>query len=333
MSDTLVSARFDELPRIRDLVSQIRARRDQGITGSGYALAMSAACAGMSPLARLGHEQGGLEGIRRLRALDDALSDDGELETLAASLSALQQKLAGSGAPFLCTIADEPNLGAAADAAIGAATPLGGASVELWQGTPVRERRQEMWVTNTQVNFCARAYPTVPSGHPDAPVLSVLGAFLRNGYLHRSIREQGGAYGGGASHDANMAAFKFFSYRDPRLVETLTDFDASVQWLLEQSHDGLALEEAILSVISSLDKPGSPAGEAKRHFHECLFARTDEHRRQFRAGIVNTTLDDLRRVTETYLRPELASTAVVTHTGGAESLAKSGITLTRQDLL
>ena len=333
MSDTLTGARFDELARIRDLVSQIRARRDQGVTGSGHALAMSAACAGMSPLARLGHEQGGLEGIRRMRALDDALSDDGELETLAASLSALQQKLASSGAPFLCTIADEPNLLAAAEAAIGVAAPLGIAESDIWQGTPIREARQEMWVTNTQVNFCARAYPTVPSGHPDAPVLAVLGAFLRNGYLHRSIREQGGAYGGGASHDANIGAFRFFSYRDPRLAETLEDFDASVKWLLENTHDTLALEEAILSVISSLDKPGSPAGEAKRHFHECLFARTDEHRRIFRAGIVNTTIDDLRRVTETYLRPECASTAVVTHTAGADALAKRGITLTRQDLL
>ncbi len=333
MSDTLNGARFDELPRIRDLVSQIRARRDQGITGGGHALAMSAACAGMSPLARLGHEQGGLEGIRRMRALDDALADDAELETLAASLSALHQKLSQQGTPFLCTIADEPNLNAAADAALSATAPLEGTAADIWQGTPVREARQEMWVTNTQVNFCARAYPTVPTGHPDAPVLAVLGAFLRNGYLHRSIREQGGAYGGGASHDANIGAFRFFSYRDPRLVDTLEDFDASVRWLLETSHEALALEEAILSVISGLDKPGSPAGEAKRHFHECLFARTDEHRRLFRAGIVNTTLEDLRRVTETYLRPECASTAVVTHTGGAEALASSGIMLTRQDLL
>ena len=333
MSDTLRSARFDELPRIRDLISQIRARRDQSITGNGHALAMSAACAGMSPLARLGHEQGGLEGIRRMRALDDALADEGELETLAASLSALRQKLSSSGAPFLCTVADEPNLNAAAEAALAVATPLGSTGSDYWQGTPIREARQEMWVTNTQVNFCARAYPTVPSGHPDAPVLAVLGAFLRNGYLHRSIREQGGAYGGGASHDANIGAFRFFSYRDPRLSETLADFDASIRWLLENSHETLALEEAILSVISSLDKPGSPAGEAKRHFHECLFARTDEHRRRFRAGIVNTTLDDLKRVTETYLRPECASTAVVTHSAGAEALAKSGITLTRQDLL
>ena len=69
MSDTLQQARFDEHNRIRDLVSQIRARRDQGITGSGHALAMSAACAGMSPLAKLGHEQGGLEGIRRMLSL------------------------------------------------------------------------------------------------------------------------------------------------------------------------------------------------------------------------------------------------------------------------
>jgi Zn-dependent M16 (insulinase) family peptidase len=229
----------------------------------------------MSPLARIGHEQGGLEGIRRIRALDDALADDGELETLAASLSALHQKLSQSGAPFLCTIADEPNLTAAADAALSVVTPLGTANTDRWQGTPIREARQEMWVTNTQVNFCARAYPTVPSGHPDAPILSVLSAFLRNGYLHTSIREQGGAYGGGASHDANIAAFRFFSYRDPRLVDTLADFDASVRWLLEHTHDTLALEEAILSVISGLDKPGSPAGEAKRHFYETLFGRTE----------------------------------------------------------
>lgn len=333
MSDTLSSARFDELSRIRDLVSQIRARRDQGITGSGHALAMSAACAGMSPLARLGHEQGGLEGIRRIRALDDALADDGELETLAASLSALHQKLSQSGTPFLCTIADEPNLTAAAEAALSVVTSPTCANTDTWQGSPIREVRREMWVTNTQVNFCARAYPTVPSGHPDAPILSVLGAFLRNGYLHTSIREQGGAYGGGASHDANIAAFRFFSYRDPRLVDTLADFDASVRWLLEHTHDTLALEEAILSVISGLDKPGSPAGEAKRHFYETLFGRTNEHRKHFRAGIVNTTLDDLKRVAETYLRPECASTAVVTHTSGAEALANSGITLTRQDLL
>ena len=251
MSDTLQGARFDEHTRIRDLISQIRARRDQGITGSGHALAMSAACAGMSPLARLSHEQGGLEGIRRIRALDDSLHSDSELASLASSLGAIQQKLASAGGRQLCTIADEPNIAAASLAAGSAMGALSSSETSVWSGAPIREQRQEVWVTNTQVNFCARAYPTVPSGHSDAPILTVLGAFLRNGFLHRSIREQGGAYGGGASHDANLAAFRFFSYRDPRLADTLADFDASLAWLMETKHEALALEEAILSLQTS----------------------------------------------------------------------------------
>jgi hypothetical protein len=186
---------------------------------------------------------------------------------------------------------------------------------------PVREKRGEMWVTNTQVNFCARAYPTVPVQHPDAAALTVLGGVLRNGFLHRAIREQGGAYGGGASQDSGVAAFRFYSYRDPRLADTLQDFDAAVTWMLDTSHDYRVLEEAVLGVIGSMDKPSSPAGEAKQHFHNRLFGRTHDQRELFRQQILVVSLDDLRRVTETYLQPELASTAVVTNNSQLEATA------------
>ena len=163
----------------------------------------------------------------------------------------------------------------------------------------MRERRGEMWLTNTQVNFCARAYPTVPEQHPDAAALTVLGGFLRNGFLHRAIREQGGAYGGGAAQDSSIAAFRFYSYRDPRLAETLQDFDLAVAWMLDTHHEYRALEEAILGVIGSMDKPSSPAGEAKQHFHNRLFGRSHATREQFRQRILAVSLDDLRRVTRT----------------------------------
>ena len=48
MVDTLTHAPFSEGDRIRELVSQMRARRDQSINGAGHSLAMTAACAGMS---------------------------------------------------------------------------------------------------------------------------------------------------------------------------------------------------------------------------------------------------------------------------------------------
>ena len=74
---------------------------------------------------------------------------------------------------------------------------------------------------------------------------------LRNGYLHRTIREQGGAYGGGASQDNQAGAFRFFSYRDPRIEGTLNDFDQSISWLLEKPLGDDKVEEAILGVIGS----------------------------------------------------------------------------------
>ena len=181
-----------------------------------------------------------------------------------------------------------------------------------------------LWKTSTQVNFCASAYPTVPSAHPDAAALTVLGGFLRNGYLHTAIREQGGAYGGGASQDNHGAAFRFFSYRDPRLGETLADFDAALDWLQRDDHGWQPVEEAILGVISALDKPGSPAGEAKQTFHAELYGATRELREAFRNRVVAVTLADLQRVANSYLVPDRRSTAVITNGTRAAELEDQG---------
>ena len=89
---------------------------------------------------------------------------------------------------------------------------------------------------------------TLQSAHEDAAALTVLGGILRNGFLHRKIREQGGAYGSGAGQDNYSGAFRFFSYRDPRLKETLNDFDESVQWVLSNPISFEKIEESILGV-------------------------------------------------------------------------------------
>jgi Zn-dependent M16 (insulinase) family peptidase len=321
MHDTLHRVRFDETSRLRDLVNQQRARREQSITGNGHALAMTAASAGMSPLAHLNHQLSGLSGIRALRALDDSLDDTDQLKEFASKLAALHAKVAAMPARLLA-IAENDRV---EEVAAGAANVWSIDTVSTGGNTLTlprcREKRGELWLTNTQVNFCARAYPTVTVQHPDAAALTVLGGVLRNGFLHRAIREQGGAYGGGASQDSGIAAFRFYSYRDPRLEGTLADFDAAISWMLQEQHEYRVLEEAILGVIGSLDKPGSPAGEAKQHYHNRLFGRTHDQREAFRQRILSVSLDDLRRVTETYLQPELASTAVITGHGQLDATA------------
>ena len=326
LRETLEAARFDELDRIRELLAQQRARREQSVTGQGHVLAMMAASAGLSAGAALAHRLRGLAGIRYLRELDDRLDDKAALQALAAQFETLHERVLAAPRRFLLIGEAEHHDDYLAQLQQAWADSQRPASAGGGFGVAAQQRQvQQCWVTNTQVNFCARAYPTVPVEHPDAAPLAVLGGFLRNGFLHRAIREQGGAYGGGAGHDADNAAFRFFSYRDPRLQETLDDFDAAVRWLLDEKHEWRQVEEAILGVIGGIDKPGSPAGEARDAFYNALYGRTPEQRQRFRRRVLEVRLEDLQRVGDTYLKPERASTAVVTSSQQQEACAALGL--------
>ncbi len=316
LRETFEQVRFDELPRLRELVSQARAGSESRITGNGHVLAMNAACAGMSQAARLAHVSGGLAGVASIKALDKQLEDAGTLSALAEQLAGIHQTMLTAPRQMLL-IAEQQQLAAMhSDIEAVWADYSAAAAPALYHPQPLRESTQQFWVCNTQVNFCARAYPTVAADHDDAPALAVLGGFLRNGFLHRAIREQGGAYGGGAGQDSGIGAFRFFSYRDPRMAETLTDFDRSVEWILGATLEYEQLEQAILGVISGLDKPGSPAGEAKQDFHDRRFGRTPEQLAAFRRKVLAVTLADLKRVAQTWLTPDNASTAVVSNASG-----------------
>ena len=318
LREILESARFDELSRIREVVSQISTRKEQGITSQGHAMAMMAAASKMSPAAALSQATKGLESVKFFKELDQRLERDAELVALAEQLSAIHLKVKTAPRQFL-TVAEEEQQQEIQKILESewTSTTENFAPVAL---PALRENVNEAWVTSTQVNFCAKVFPTVTVEHEDAAALTILGDFLRNGFLHREIREKGGAYGSGAGQDSGDAAFRFFSYRDPRMSETLDDFDASIQWLINSDHDPQKLEEAILGVVSSIDKPGSPAGEAKQAFHNTLFGRTPEQRKAFRARILKVGLDDLKRVATTYLLDKDASVAVVTNQQGAEQL-------------
>jgi Zn-dependent M16 (insulinase) family peptidase len=314
MQETLETVRFDEHDRLREIIAQERARLEQSVTGRGHTLAMGAAASGMSAGAAINHRLRGLAGIRALKQLDDGLGAADPLAQFAGRLRRIHTLVMHGPRQFLLIGERERHEQLRRDLEAVWAGRAAGASRDFTPFTraPVRQTVRQLWTTSTEVNFCAKVYPTVPIEHPDAAALEVLGGFLRNGFLHRAVREQGGAYGGGAGHDPDIAAFRFYSYRDPRLEETLLDFDRAIDWLLTARHEPRQLEEAILGVIGAIDKPGSPAGEAKAAFHNNLYGRTPAQRQRYRMRVTQVTLGDLRRVGETYLKPPQASQAVIT---------------------
>lgn len=330
LQETLLHPRFDEAERIKELVGQICAYQEQSVTGNGHSLAMMAASAGISPGAAMAEQLHGLTGLQCVKQLDKTLQDPQQsqaaVKTLADKFQRLHQLLLSAPRRLL---------------AVGEAEhreSLLGDLRTRWQDSEVaadstdsfvpqleNHSVKQVWLANTQVNFCAKAYPTVAMAHPDAPVLSVLAGYLRNGYLHRVIREQGGAYGGGASQDSSNGAFRFFSYRDPRFSETLADFDAAVDWVKNEAPQWSQVEEAILGVIGAIDKPSSPAGEATQAYHSNLQGYSKAHRQQFRSRVLKVTGDDLQRVAATYLVPEKANVAVISNASLLEQQENLGL--------
>ncbi len=106
LHETLHTARFDELDRLRELIAQIRMGDENSVTGNGHSLAMAAASATMSPVARLAHQWSGLAAIKAIKALDDSLDDPAALKALAARLGELRARIAEAPVQFVIVAED-----------------------------------------------------------------------------------------------------------------------------------------------------------------------------------------------------------------------------------
>ncbi|HAZ80726.1 MAG TPA: peptidase M16 [Porticoccaceae bacterium] len=329
MQQSIEQARFDELPRLRELVAQIKSYKDSSIVGNGHIMAMSAAASGLSSSAQLTHRWSGLASLLHIKSLDQTLDSTEGLEKLAEELQDIHRLVLQQPRQYLLVAEHERLDLFSTEMQKGFNHKIKPHSNEtsLVDYHPNLSPQSNCWIANSQVSFCAQAYPTVPAGHADAAALTVLGGVLRNGYLHRAIREQGGAYGGGASQDNQSGVFRFFSYRDPRIEGTLDDFNGSIEWLLSTSLGRAKVDEAILGVIGSLDKPSSPAGEAIQAFHAELNGRNKASSLAFRHRILAVTENDLKRVAEQYLRTKQAQIAIITNADLASNTGLKTITL------
>lgn len=329
---------FEEHDRIKEILQQRQASWQSRLASAGHAYALQTASRAMSRQAQLEYVRSGLPALNALKDfLAHASYDDNKWDELATSLMALHQRLLSlpKHAVIICEAEQTERLSdlivdswqdvksSTANAKqIEENIPSEFTQLELdpaLDGEPDAVKALESdpiaedlaWLVATNVYHNASAYSVPAADHPDTAALMVLAPYLRNGYLHSAIRERGGAYGGGAGYDANACAFKFFSYRDPHCAETFAHFEASIEWLLSEPQSAEQLEEAILGIISGMDKPGSPAGEAIKACFANLHNRGEDWQRKMRAAILAVTIDDIQRVAKQYLQGQQHVRAVL----------------------
>ena len=303
MMRTVKESNFDETDRIKELLEFISSDNEKSVIQNGHILSMSNAASQISNIASTNDLTSGLRFIHNTNQLSKLVAAPNELSKYLELLKSIKSKISETPSHFFTASAlnkEDINLNF------------------LIEETTRQHKQQNLittqddslgWITGSQVCFCAEAFPTVDFRHEDAPALTVLGTVLRNGYLHSAIREKGGAYGAGASQDSNNKVFKFFSYRDPKCSETFDEFKESREWSIKNITEE-QLEEGVLGVISSIDKPLSPFGEAMSDFMSKLDEKSQDERLHFRAKVKECKLADLIYVSEKYLFGESKRSAI-----------------------
>ncbi|WP_051963034.1 insulinase family protein [Deinococcus misasensis] len=304
--DMLFAPRFTPA-RLRQLVKQQLVALESGITRSGHAFATRVAASQLSPVVALRERQLGLSQLEVLRKYTSAT--DTELETLLSEFQQMLQEALKSGL-HICITAEESQL----PELLQEAQQLFTVEAQDVQATPLQTQPLQpvARLTESLVSFNAMSFKGVPYTHPDSGALYVLGQILTDAYLIPEIREKGGAYGAFSSYDAQVGMFSLATYRDPQLSRSYRVFKEVLEKVHAGELEARHLKEGILSACSALDPLTSPDIIGSARVFGDLGGFTRDRQEAFRASVVSTTLEDLARVAQTYLKPELAAYATVT---------------------
>ncbi|ORX47272.1 hypothetical protein BCR36DRAFT_398494 [Piromyces finnis] len=158
------------------------------------------------------------------------------------------------------------------------------------------------------INFAAKSFAGVPYTHEDSAKLQVAAKLMSTHYLHPEIREKNGAYGGGAVYSGLDGTFSFYSYRDPKPLNSSEVFKKSVEWAATKKFTDREIKEAKLSLFSSIDAPRNASAEGISLFKYNI---TDDMRQSRREKLLSVTSKDVNEVVEKYLTNDKKSSTTV----------------------
>ena len=302
IQELLHQSDFSDLTRLKNLLLEYRAGLESMVIHNGHRLAISLASRNLSSTRQLSEIWNGVHQLQTIKGLVDGLNGD-KLKSLSLDLAAVGEILFGRNNFKMALIGEDSTL---ADAHASAQSLSSGFRDSQDDGfkTPTimldAGNIREGWSTSSAVSFVALAFEAVRMEHEDAAALSVISKILRSMYLHREIREKGGAYGGFALYSPEDGLFCLASYRDPHIVATLKTFGNAAAFIRSGSFGEEDVNEAILQVCSEIDKPDPPGPAARKAFYRSIVSLTDDMRAQYKSRLLNLTRKQVIQAAEKY---------------------------------
>ncbi len=311
---------FHDFERLKSLLLQYQAGMEASIVSTGHRYAISLATRHFSKASYINELWHGIAQYQFIKEITEQFKTTDHkntiLETLSKNLVRIARSVLKKGNLKPAVIGDKPSLLIAENRIKSIHEHLSN-SVEKSFFTPAISFKDESpydgWYTNTSVSFVGQSFKTVRITHEDSPGLAVISKILRSLYLHREIREKGGAYGGFAIYNTEEGIFSFGSYRDPHIKRTLDVYKNACNFIINGDYSKTDVKEAILQVCSEIDKPETPGPSAMKAFYRDITKLNDDIRQQFKDALLRLDKKRVRSIAKKYFAIDEAQkgTAVI----------------------
>lgn len=304
---------FTAKARIKEVLLKHWTALDARITQSALRYAMNLSAENLSGAHAISESLFGLSYWRSLLTLSK--SWDQAIDTLIDRFLKLQKEIVENSLPHLVISADEAGIKQLEKESF-EEFKVKKNKIKPWPALKMAKASESQGrLISSPVAFSALSLSHVPYDHPDSPMLSLAASLFENGFLHQKLREEGGAYGGGAGSYPMACQLTFFSYRDPHIAATKKAFFEAAEKIAAGKFTKQDLFEAKLESIQAQDGPVSPGSRADVAYTQLLEKRTTAERQKWRERLLKATKEDVMKAVKTYIIPEMKKASLIVFSG------------------
>lgn len=325
LTDFITRPDFSDKRRLKEILFKHHANLESSLTQSSLKYAVNLSASSLNHPSYIADLWYGLDYYYMIHRI--ALDFDAHVDEMIATLDLLKDKLLKSPKPQMVLSFDQQEYQSLKKHQFYGIEGLPTASHEPWKCEfPLPLHPHQGRIISSPVAYLGKVFKTIPYVHPDAPALNLASFLFDNLTLHKKIREQGGAYGGGAVSNVLSGNFYFYSYRDPNISSSLTAFEEAIENVVTSQFDDHDLESAKLEMIQNLDGPISPGSRADVAFNWIKEGKTREIRQAFRERLISATCEDVSQAVKNHIVPNYQSGTTVVF-AGKELLEKENVIL------
>jgi len=304
---------LDDAERIKELILQIHTSLENRLSRSAMSYAVQLSVNSFNQSAFIGEHWNGLKYFQFIRTLARDL--DQKLPEIIEKLKTLKSSLFHFTTPHLVLSCDEDQHHTLVKEGYYGIGDLPTKPYEPWKNHLIPSPKPaQARPISSPVAFSALGFSTPTTLDHSSTALSVSTDLLENTFLHKKIREQGGAYGSGASYNPMTGNYYFYGYRDPHITSTFEAFREAILAIAKGEFTDRDLTEAKLGMIQDFDSPISPGSRAMVAYYYFREGRLKQMRQDYRDHILTTQKKDVKEAVSEHLLKSLDSAIKVTFT-------------------